>query len=366
MQKWLLFLAIFTSLFSEILSEEAVSTQTDTKPNIVKFMGETVIPYMKREHITGVGVALYYNNKEYIVSYGIADKEKNTPVTPDTLFDIASVTKVFTSTDLALQVIKGKMTLNDPVVMYLPGMERARGKINQITLLQLATHTSGLPREPPALPGGQKYDQQMILEYLLSWKPSQKKKRQGAYLYSNLAFGVLGYAEANLERKPFELVLKDDILTPLGMTSTMITVPNSVGGRYALGYTNEGIPVRMWWRNAWPGGGALRSTPRDLLIFVEANMGIRGPEDLKEAMKLAQKGYVPLNKRVTMGLGWERYTYDNLLIIEKNGGLPGFSSYIGFVPSKQIGIVILANKTKAKTTQIGRLLLTALSKVQDN
>lgn len=360
-QIWKVFFLLPFSFF--LLPFFFLLADENRKPRQIEIIDKHILPYMKRERVPGMAVALFFQDKRYIVCYGIANLSDQKPVTPDTLFEIASITKVFTGTELALLVQKGLMQLNDPVTNYLPSISKNRGDIHRITLLQLATHTSGLPRGPPPLKNNQSYDHESVLRYLQDWKPTHSIGTR--YLYSNLAFGVLGYALEDVREMPYGNLIKQDIALPLGMTSTVVNVPYDMAGRYAQGYTEEGNPSQKWSINAWEGGGALRSTAHDLLLFLEANLGIRGPPELLSAMQLAQKGYVTVNNRLTLGLGWQRVNRKGTLIIDKDGGLLGYASYIGMLPDKKIGIVLLSNKARIKVTQMGRLILSRISEDYD-
>lgn len=316
--------------------------------------------YMQKHQIPGIAIALFYENKGYILTYGVSDRQKQTPVSGDTIFELASLTKVFTTTDLALQVEQGRMRLDDALSQYLPNVN---GPMQRITLKQLATHTSSLPRELPPLKH-RKYDKQRVHTFLQNWNPSYPIGSR--YLYSNLGFGLLGYAEENLWHEPYELILDKDILYPLEMRSTWIDVPEENKSRYAQGYSKEGRPVPHTPRGLLPASGALRSTAADMLKFLEANLGVNTPAALHKAMQEAQSPFFRVNDHLTLGLGWQRFKRNGMLIIDKNGGLPGFSSYIGMIPQKKIGIVILANKAKINSTLLGRQLLQYLSGEQQS
>lgn len=316
-----------------------------------------VLPFMKEKSIPGLAVCVFKDNIGKIYCYGYASLDKGTLVTQNTIFDIASITKVFTATDLALQVQKGKISLSDPVVRYLPEINKNEGAINKVTLLQLATHSSSLPRVPPG--DKKKYTRRLIFEFLQNWEPDYPIGTH--YIYSNLAFGVIGFALENVQGAPYEELIEKDILLPLGMNSTMIHIPYRLMHNYAQGYLRNGQPVKKRWISPWQGGGALRSTPADMLKFLEANLGIGKKEQLLAAMQMAHHPYFRVNNNLTLGLGWERVYIRERLIIDKNGGVPGFSSYIGMIPDRRIGVVILANKAKTKITVLGRKLLTQLA-----
>lgn len=308
--------------------------------------------FMLNNDVPGIAVCIFDGQVGVIHCYGVRDVARNIPVTPDTLFEIASITKVFTATDLALQVEEGHMALHDSITRYLPELDKSEAPINKVTLEELATHTSSLPRGLPA-----RYSRKMVLAFLRDWAPMYPIGSH--YLYSNLAFGVLGYALEAEEKEPLEQLLNREILHPLGMNETFITVPQNLYQNLAQGYSPRGSPVPANKVSAWPAGGALKSTPSDMLKFLKFNLGVLGPNNLQRAMQLAHKGYFKVNDHLTMGLGWQHFTHNGVHILDKNGGLAGFSSYIGMIPDRKLGIVILANKSKVNCTKLGRSILSA-------
>lgn len=332
--------------------------------NTSSIVENAIQAFMADKNIPGVAVAVVNEDGGNILCFGVSDGQSNVPVTQDTIFDLASITKVFTSTELALEVERGKVSLSDPVARYLPQLQNG-GAINQVTLLQLATHTSSLPRVPPPL-RGQKYQREGVMQFLQFWQPNYPIGTH--YLYSNLGFGVIGYALENVEQKPYQQLITDDILIPLGMRSTFVYLPLPLFQNYAQGYSIQGQPLADTFQNisAWPAGGALRSTIADMLKFLLANLGIAGPQDILQAMHMAQEGFYKVNDKLEMGLGWHRMNLNGTVIIEKNGGLPGFSSYIGRMANKNIGIVILVNKAKTHVTQIGRDILLRIEQEDQN
>lgn len=312
--------------------------------------GNEVSDFMEEYSVPGLAVAICESGDLSIRCYGVKDRATHAPITPHTLFKIASITKVFTATDLALEVALGHMSLDEPVTHFLPECQNG-GSINRVTLQELATHTSSLPRGLPLY-----YNRRHVIAFLNEWEPIYPIGTH--YLYSNLAFGVLGYAEEFEEHASLEALFRREIFTPLGMKESYINVPQVMEPLLAVGYASNGKAVLSRPNSAWPAGGALKSTISDMSKFLQANLKLLGPKSLQDAMQFAQAPYFPVNKHFTMGLGWERFTTpEGVLIIDKNGSLSGFASYIGMVPSKKIGIVLLANKSSINITKFGRKLL---------
>lgn len=384
------FAAAFLIVFSFLLmtarasSQEALLQQVNPNPD-VEILDDAISLYMRDFNVPGVALALYYNGAPHVYSYGYADLEQKKQVTGDTIFEIGSITKVFTGISLAWEVLSGRMATNDLIIKYIPGLENLKTKemaekvakkgkddkkdkqeqdispITEVTLLQLATHSSSLPRVPPQKPKlPTAYTPERMAAWLKEWKPNTPIGTR--YNYSNVGYGLLGYAISNHNGVPYEQLIKEEILDPLGMKSTFIKVPDALMGNYAKGYQKDDEVVPPSQQTNWPASGALRSTGQDMLQFLLANLGVKGTPPLFHAMAAAQKGFFRVNDSLVMGLGWQRYERNkDLVIVDKNGTLPGYSSYIGLVPAKKIGIVILSNKGGAETVTLGRALLERLA-----
>lgn len=346
-------------LLSAICEGAEVPAAVEVPPS-VQTLQKIVLEAMQEKQIPGCVAAFVYDGQAGILPFGVANRERRIPVTGETIFEIASVTKVFTSTALAVEILRGKMALKDPVTNFLPAIHNAQLGIRHVRLVDLATHTSSLPRDPPPY-HGHPYNARLLMSFLAQWRPSYPIGTQ--YVYSNLAYGVIGYAVANVEKTNYGGAIERLILGPLGMNMTEIFVPPALNKEYAQGYDKTGKMAPHYRHNAWPGGGALRSTGRDMLSFLLANMGLKGPEELQKAMQLAQQGSYKVNDHLTMGLGWQRYTHPGgILMIDKNGGVDGFSSYIGMLANQKRGVVLLANKGSTQLTEVGRKILVQWAK----
>lgn len=348
-RKTLSFLFVFLSLIQAIYS-------TTLEERVKALVQE----YLDEHHIPGAAIAVYYQGQGYLYDLGWADIALSKPVTPDTLFAIGSITKVFTSILLANDVLQGKVNLNDPVGKFVPGLISGT-PISGVTLKQLATHTSSLPEYPQKLTHNIRYNTLEMITGLNRWRPSHPIGTH--YRYSNIGFALLGFALGNIDSTDYYSLVNNVILQPLNMASTFINVPYMLLDRYAMGYEINGrTPARRHPMQAWPGGGALRSTSRDMLKFLQANLGVSGPPQLLKAMQFAQQPYFRVNEDFTMGLGWRRFVSDDdIFLIDKDGGVAGFSSYIGMIPDQKVGIVILLNRVHSKITRLGRLVLLDLA-----
>lgn len=346
---------IFSCLLS-LFTTAALAQNNISDPT--NFINNKIQNFMNNKQVPGVAVALYYNNHLYFFNYGYANTDTQTKITENTIFEIASITKVFTATLLAQEVLQNKVNLNDPVVKYLPAKVKKTGEsIDQVSLLDLATHTAALPKVAPAYADN---STQAFLQYFNTWQPTYPIGKK--FLYSNIGFGLLGYAVAGAAGTNYENLLQSNILDPLKMTSSSMytAVDNS---RYAQGYNRMGRPAQRWPRYPWGAAGALRSSSSDMAKFLLANLGLNAPADLIQAMQFAQKAQRPATPNFQMGLGWQVF-YNGL--INKNGGSNGFGTAIAFYPAKKIGVVILTNKAGSQPILVANNIVKELAQITNS
>lgn len=232
----------------------------------------------RREGV-GIVVGLGEAAGDRIVAAGQFGAEDDRQVDGTTVFEIGSITKVMTALLLADMALKGEVRLDDPVVKYLPAGTRVpeRGD-GQITLRDLATHTSGLPRMPgnfaPADPANPyaDYGVEQLYDFLASY---QLPREIGAeFEYSNLGAALLGHALTLRAGQDYETMLTERVLTPLGMTETVIALSPALADRLAPGHDQGLRPAGNWDLMLFAPAGGLRSTARDMLKFVRAAAGL--------------------------------------------------------------------------------------------
>ncbi|MGA3039356.1 MAG: serine hydrolase [Bryobacteraceae bacterium] len=279
----------------------------------------------------------------------------------DTVYEIGSVTKVFTSLILADMIEKGEVKPDDPVAKFLPATVKVPSRNGrQITLLDLSMQVSGLPRLPdnmkPADPANPyaDYDAPKLYDFLsrytLTRDPGEK------YEYSNLAVGLLGHALSLRAGMSYEELLRRRIFEPLGMNSTSITLSDAQKKRLAPGYDVSLKPVKNWDLDALAGAGAIRSTANDMLKFVAANLDLTDTP-LKSAMhrmrSMKKETGAP---DLEIGMAWHLLTKFDTQIWWHNGGTAGYRSFVGFDPAKKEGVVVLCN-TFMDNDDLGRHVL---------
>ena len=284
-----------------------------------------------------------------VVSYGQLDPKIPGTPGPDTVYEIGSITKVFSSLLLTDMVKRGEVALDDPVSKYLPKsvkMPSRNGK--EITLVDLATHTSGLPRLPsnlnPKNPENPYAD--YTVEDLYAFLSGYQLTRDpgSRYEYSNLGGGLLGHVLALRAGKDYETLLRERVLAPLHMNSTGIHLTADERARLAPGHTESLERTSNWDLPTLAGAGALRSTAHDMLLFLSANLGLT-PTTLAAAMEFQRTAVrrptgVP-NLEVT--LAWHILSHNGDEIIWHNGGTGGYRSWMGLDLKKRIGVVVLSN-----------------------
>lgn len=356
------------SAFGLLLSAGYCVAGNQTDAQIEAAVNAAVVPVMQQQNIPGMAVAITVNGKQHYFNYGVASKETSTPVTESTLFEIGSVSKTFTATLAAYAQASGKLSLSDKASHVLPALRDSA--FDHVSVLQLGTYTAGgLPLQFPD--NADAADK--MLGYFKQWKPEYAA---GSHrLYSNPSLGLFGYLAANSMGQPFDELMEKTVLPKLGLKHTFLKVPQDQMALYAQGYNKEDKPVRVEPGALDSEAYGVKTSASDLLRYVEANIKPSSLEaPMQQAIATTHAGYYTVGD-MTQGLGWEFYHYpitlDKLLagnssqmameahkvqwlnppqaqpdnvLINKTGSTGGFGAYVAYVPSKDIGIVILANK----------------------
>jgi D-alanyl-D-alanine-carboxypeptidase/D-alanyl-D-alanine-endopeptidase len=276
-----------------------------------------------------------------VVAFGTLDDGKAPD--GDTVYEIGSITKTFTATLLAQAVLAGRVTLDTPVAQLLPDFKIPSRGGKEITLGQLGTQHSGLPRLPSNLlpkDGADPYadyDAARLKAFLAGYE--LPRDPDASYEYSNLGLGLLGYALAQQEHTDWDALTRENILKPLGMTMSGTAFSDAMRAHLAAGHDSLGNAVKNWDFDAMAGAGAMRSTANDMLRYLKANMGIDA-SPLTGAMKLAQEPRGEANKTNRIGLAWMT---SRTGIVWHSGQTGGYRTYLGFTADRQHGVVILSN-----------------------
>lgn len=361
----LLFLFIFSLMINLAHADDA-------------FINQKMTQWMKIYGIPGAAVQVYSNGSMKSYYFGYADKDKKTPVTQNTIFEIASLTKIFTTVLLASEIQSGAMKLSDPVSQYVHDIPASPlNKLNQITLENLATHTSGLPFNVPKRVNSRK----KLATFFSKWKnPSPVGK---SWLYSNVNMGLLGFSLENKTQQSIYDLYAERILQPLNMQSSGAMIPPNLEIHYAQGYKMDGTPAprrngKVWLNppnSDWifPATGSLKASAHDMSLFLKAALRLPGtPKYIADAMQFSQSVFAK-TPRFQQGLAWIIHPdpvknkskllsakskagpypaslnpnipyFDGNALMEKTGASGGFRSYIGIIPKQQKGVVLLVNR----------------------
>lgn len=271
------------------------------------------------------------------------------PLGPRTVFEIGSVNKTFTAAVLADMVARGEVALDDPVQKHLPATVRIPQRNGrQITLLDLATHRSGLPRMPdnfaPADPNNPYAD--YSVEQLYAFLNGHELARDvGAeFEYSNLGMGLLGHALlGRAAGTDIQTLIRRRVLEPLGMGMTSYARDGEVGEWMSKGHDGAGAVVPFWdLGEAVAGAGGLRSNVEDMLKYLHAQLGPPAT-DLERAMRVTQQVHHTFADGQAMGLAWGIATPEGRTILAHTGGTAGFITDVAFDPERRVGFVMLTN-----------------------
>ena len=321
--------------------------------------------YAKYGHdLVGMCVGAVDSGLQETRCYGTARPGQTLVPGPDTLFAIGSLTKDFTATVLALRVDQGRIGLRDRVRKYVP-VGDGRNKIpGTMTLLDLAQHFSGLPRTPAPRPTTTSLDDLYRDAADCISRPSCRHADPGtSFLYSNFAFAVLGqilgakdgYVAAH-GYSGWEADTDEAVLRPLDMSVTKTTslwnasnpayfsAHKAFGSEGSTTVPNPLIPNPPW---SDP-GGALYSSPHDMLTWLRFNLGLTGPADLKATLPLLYADPSVLRPRGKstdreIGLSWNVDQGRDGTCVWKSGSVQGFQSYMVLVPREGLGDFVLLN-----------------------
>jgi beta-lactamase class C len=346
----------------------AHATEGGNQDRLAQIVNEAIRPAMDEYNVPGMAVAVTFQGQRSYFNYGVASKESGQKVTEDTLFEIGSISKTFTATLASYAQVTGALSFSDKASRYMPAL--AGSSFDQISLLDLGTYVpGGLPLQFP----DNVTDRETMIAYYRNWRPAYPAGTHRQY--SNPSIGLFGHLAARSMGKPFDDLMEHMLFPALGLKRTYIRVPQDRMGDYAYGYSKDGKPIRVtpgiWDSEAY----GVKTTSVDLIRFAETNMnGATLDETMQRAIRATHTGYYKVGDMM-QGLAWEMFAYptdlDRLLagnsvqvsfktnevtrfdaplpprndvLINKTGSTNGFGAYVAFVPAKEIGIVMLANR----------------------
>ena len=337
--------------------------------------------YMEEKDICDMCIGISQFQRTYFVCMSQSPINNSATLDNSSVFEIGSITKTFTYAAMLKTLNNHNIEIDSPIADYLPkNIMQLNPNIGNITWQQLATHTSGLSRMPMGwdlvtakslfemCTLGNPYEgftTEYIYDYLLSTDIEKADKELGSY--SNLAVGLLGLLLSEVENKSYPQLIADYITSPLNMTSTTVNLPtkkdkmvNGYGQYRRLGslvVSAQSAPSIF--SNGLAGAGAIRSSTKDMMIYLKNSM-----KDYKNSVFQEAKYTSRLSEKGKVNLGWIVVDMPGKLgesIIAHDGATGGFRSYLGFVESEDIGVIILTNGTRS-VTSLGKNILQILAK----
>ena len=318
-----------------------------------------------QKRATGIVIGIIEPKGKRLIAHGTMAIGNKRPVDGDTVFDIGSITKVFTALLLSEMAQRREVALDDPVSKYLPTEVHAPARNRrQITLADLATHTSGLPLRPGNLISKDPknkyadYTVDLLNQFLGSFEPTNDSGSH--YEYSNVGYGLLGQALTRRADQGFAELVRSRITEPLGMPNTRLDLTAEMEDRLATGYSSELIPVPHWDWGALESAASLRSTANDLLKLLEAFLGYKKSAlapSMRAMLETRRPGGMPPWSTET-GLAWNIFVNNGREIAWKNGNVGGFRAFLGYDLKARVGVVALVNaETAFGADDIGMHLL---------
>ena len=302
------------------------------------------------ETSAGITVGVVRNGVRRVFSFGTAK--------PNSIFEIGSITKTFTGLVLAQMIVQGKVKLDEPVRELLPPGTVAKPQGIEISLLDLVTQHSGLPRMPdnfsPADPNNPYADYRAANLYQFVAKHGVEKSATSSFLYSNLGVGLLGQALANRAGTTYPNLVKKEVIEPLGLKDTVVSLSPEQQSRFIEGHSADHRPAHAWDLDALAGAGAIRSTADDMLTYLEANLhpekfNSRGSMTNPNAQTLSTAFDQSHELRADAGLGMRiafAWLYNSTTgEYWHDGGTGGYTSYVFFNPKGDYAAVVLMNTT---------------------
>ncbi|WP_441000123.1 serine hydrolase domain-containing protein [Fodinibius sp. SL11] len=339
----IIFLAVFTACGSVSNPERAINN-LEPRPGVSSTQIDSISQTLRYfPNQTQFSIAFIADNSFTFYGAVRTNDTLKTIDNKDSVFEIGSLSKVFTAALLADLATENKLQLDQPIQAHL---DFPLHDSLQITFKELANHTSGLPRIPSGFVWEslwhmdnpyKDYDEKKLREYL-SHEMELANKSETPWQYSNIGAGILGYTLTQIEGQSYEQMLQQRIFAPLGMQHST-TQRKLVKESLVTGLNKRGNPTSYWDLGAIPGAGAIVSTAEDLAKFGQANF-----DPNNEALKLQQQKTFTVNKDRDMALGWFILKQDSTTLWNwHNGGTGGYRSSIVLDVDEKKGVIVLSN-----------------------
>lgn len=328
----------------------------------IPLLEQKIIKTMKEQGIPGVAVAIVSRDKVYYVkTFGVKQLGKKDKINPTTLFQIASLSKPLNATMLAILQEKGKLSLDDPVSHHLPNFHINNSR-TQLKICHLISHSTGIPNNGFNELIESYAPRQNIIAKLQKTRPIASPGKQ--FAYNNAMYGVVEDIISNAAGKPYDVALKEELFSPLGMNHACLGLQSMLDssdracphvknnrGKYVPAEYSRGY-------YAFLAAGGINASLEDLIPFLQVYLGKPTNVISKETLEQLTSPYIKNNKAVMRyeakkgviantyyGLGWHSMTYGNKKIIYHQGHLRGFRNFMGYLQD-DVGIIILTNAEK--------------------
>lgn len=331
------------TLFSSVVASENAAPSPESMANSL------LQPLVADQKIVGVCVGIHVNGEDFIKGYGRVKLDSDAPPDAESVYELASISKVFTGVLLAQMAMSGDVSLEQPVRELLPDtliVPTFEG--NEVQLHHLSSQNSGLPRMPANFqPADDKnpyadYTVEKMYEFLgqctLKTRPGEK------YAYSNLGVGLLGHALARKAGKSYEELLVERVCGPLEMNATRVVFTPEMLAHEAPPHDKNRALTSHWDIPTFAGAGGIRSSVGDMMKFARANLG-DPPSPLTPFMEESHKERIRVNENLGVGLGWHLSYFKELdePIVWHNGETGGFRTFFGLLKNRKIAVVLLCN-----------------------
>jgi CubicO group peptidase (beta-lactamase class C family) len=341
----------------------AQGLSVDSSPD--KRLNDHIKSFMVDRKISGLALAIVKNDRVcFAHAYGFKNLDTKEPMTTESIFSMASISKTFTATAVMQLVEKGKISLDDPLIKYLPYLTINDPRYKEITIKQMLTHTSGLTDTDSPKWYKPQYDDGAAERYVRSLTNEKLFGKPGEkYLYSNLAFDILADVIAKVSGSTFEDYIKESILNPLDMKESDFLLkrikPELRTTPHFRSFTGENEVSPLYPYNRYHAPSAcLNANVLEMSHWAIANMNrgaFQGKRILSESSyKLLFEPQAKVNDKISVGLSWFLFRYRDYQATSHSGGTLGFNSYIIMIPEKSLAVVVASN---CETNLLGDLTL---------
>jgi CubicO group peptidase (beta-lactamase class C family) len=325
------------------------TNNVEDKQNLEASIDKQATKYIQEGNSLGLVVGVVKNGKTFFRGYGTINKEKQIPPDSLSVFELASTSKLFTTSTLQLLVDERQVKLEDKIQTFLKDKVKISSSGQNTTLLHLATHLSGFPSLPNSFIAKMTDERnpykELVTQDLYNYlRTCEDKQAEGNYDYSNFGMGLLGHLLEIKSRTKYEKLVSQKLLDPLQMKNTFVTVDSTNKNSIVQGYDENGNEAPIWTDNVLTGAGSFLSNASDMVKFIKAN--------LRENETTISKSLIQTHKRQLngeTGLGWILASNaDKLLgntdIVWHNGMAGGYASYLAVDKTNGFGIIVLSNK----------------------